>query len=95
MPTNSVQNQQPKVCVIVSTYRQPDFLDRCLCALGKQTYSSFEIAIADDGSGDETRAVIEEHSERGATRIRHFWQEDDGFRKTLILNNPILATQAE
>ena len=95
MPTKFAQNQPPQVCVIVSTYRQPDFLDRCLCALEKQTWSSFEIAIADDGSGDETRAVIEDHSKRSANRIRHVWQEDDGFRKTLILNKAILATQAE
>lgn len=82
-------------CVIVSTYNQPQLLDRCLLALSRQRAPGFEVVIADDGSGDETRAVVEGHAERFDGRLRHVWQTDDGFRKTRILNKAILATEAE
>jgi GT2 family glycosyltransferase len=83
------------VALIVSTYNQPEHLDRCLFALGRQTYRDFEIVMADDGSGDETRRLIGKYQEALAMPVRHVWQEDRGFRKTRILNKAILATGAE
>jgi glycosyltransferase involved in cell wall biosynthesis len=82
-------------CIIVSTYNQPDLLDRSLYSLTRQSCPSFEIVVADDGSGPETRAVIESHAERAVVPVRHVWQEDDGFRKTRILNKAIRATAAD
>lgn len=85
----------PSAALIVSTYNMPDHLDRCLFALGAQSYHDFEIIVADDGSGEATRNVIERHQQKLAVPLRHAWQEDHGFRKTRILNKAIQATDAE
>ncbi len=83
------------VALIVSSYNQPAHLDRCLLALGLQTYRDFELIIADDGSGPETADVIDGHQGAFDGQIRHLWQEDLGFRKTRILNKAILSTDAD
>jgi glycosyltransferase involved in cell wall biosynthesis len=85
----------PSVALIVSTYNQPRHLERCLLALTRQRNPSFELLIADDGSADETRSVIESYKSFFNDRLKHCWQQDKGFRKTRILNRCILATDAE
>jgi glycosyltransferase involved in cell wall biosynthesis len=84
-----------RVSVIVSTYNQPHLLRRCLLALGQQSYGNYEVLVADDGSGDETRDLIERHARDCRHPIRHVWQEDDGFRKTIILNKSVVAASGE
>lgn len=83
------------VCVILTTYNQPVYLDLCLFALSRQRHPSFEVVVADDGSGEPTRAVVEKYLGDSRVRVRHVWQEDRGFRKTRILNKAVLATEAE
>jgi glycosyltransferase involved in cell wall biosynthesis len=90
-----VPGKSAPLAVIVSTYNQPEHLARCLLALSLQRFDDFELLIADDGSGAETRAVVERESDRFDGRLKHLWQEDRGFRKTRILNRAILATEAE
>jgi glycosyltransferase involved in cell wall biosynthesis len=85
----------PSVALIVSTYNQPEHLDRCLFALGRQTHPDFELIMADDGSDERTRRVIDKHSPGFKQPVNHQWQEDRGFRKTRILNKAILSTSAE
>jgi len=85
----------PSVALIVSTYNQPQHLDRCLFALTRQANQSFQLLIADDGSREETHAIINGYREFFESRLRHEWQPDEGFRKTRILNRCILATDAE
>jgi glycosyltransferase involved in cell wall biosynthesis len=50
-----------------------------------------EVLIADDGSGDETKGLIEELQVKLEHEfpIRHVWQEDLGFRKPRILNETV------
>lgn len=85
---------QIRAAVIVSTYRQPAHLERCLAALACQDCRDFEVIVADDGSGQETRDVISRWQQRLPVPLRHVWQRDDGFRKTRILNKSIAATSA-
>lgn len=84
-----------KLAVIVSTYKQPEHLKRCLFSLCIQYRQNFEIVIADDGSGDETRRVIDQFMEYHTIAVKHVWQEDLGFRKARILNRAVAATDAE
>ena len=84
-----------KATVIVSTYNQPRHLHRCLVSLEQQSSPDFEVIVADDGSTGETRRVIEQYARSSARQVRHVWQEDRGFRKTLILNKAVLASEAE
>ena len=41
--------------VIVTTYNRPEALERVLAALQLQKYQDFEIVVADDGSGSDTK----------------------------------------
>ena len=85
----------PNIAVIVSTYEQPAHLARSLYSLSLQSHSEFEVLIADDGSGPETKVVVDEFSSRFRSGYKHLWQTDQGFRKTRILNKALLASQAE
>lgn len=73
--------------VIISTYNNPDWLRKTLWGYAAQTRKADEIVIADDGSGDETRLLI--GSLKPILPIKHVWHEDNGFRKTAILNAAI------
>lgn len=85
----------PCVSVIVSTYNQPGLLSRCLLALEQQSYRDCEVLVADDGSGEETRALIERQARRYPHPLKHVWHEDEGFRKTVILNRSVLAAAGD
>lgn len=89
-------NQPPtSMGVVITTYNSPVWLERVLTGYECQTDTDFETIIADDGSGDETRAVIDRYRERGRLTIRHVWHEDQGFRKTEILNKAIEQSDVE
>lgn len=84
-----------KVSVIFSTYNSPKWLEKVLWGFQNQTVSDFEVVIADDGSGHETREVIERVKDSSSMPIRHVWQEDDGFQKCRILNKAIVASAGD
>ncbi|WP_419950129.1 glycosyltransferase family 2 protein [Candidatus Palauibacter sp.] len=81
----------PSLSVILSTYNAPDELELTLWGYSAQTFSDFEVVIADDGSGPETGDRIEHMRAATGLAISHVWQEDDGFRKCRILNRAIDA----
>lgn len=83
------------VSIILSTYNQPAWLAKVLYGYSLQSYTDFEIVIADDGSGKETFKVIEQYQKESHLKIKHVWHEDDGFRKCTILNKAILASDGE
>lgn len=85
----------PKVSVIISTYNQPDWLQKVLWGYECQTERDFEIIIADDGSTQETEAVIKGFKAVSRLNIIHVWHEDKGFRKTKILNKALLKANSE
>lgn len=82
-----------KIGVIISTYNNPRWLEKTLWGYMSQSRPADEIIIADDGSGPETRQLIERYAE--SLPIKHVWHEDKGFRKTAILNKAILAADSE
>lgn len=83
----------PGLAVIVSTYERPDALDAVLRSLAEQTYRRFEIVVADDGSGPDTRELVRRHAEESALDLRHVWQEDRGYRLAAIRNRAAAATE--
>jgi glycosyltransferase involved in cell wall biosynthesis len=84
-----------RVSVILSTYNQPRWLEKALWGYTCQTNRDFELVIADDGSGPETRALIDRFRSETWLRPVHVWHEDRGFRKTEILNRAILVAGGE
>ncbi len=81
--------------VIFTTYNHPKWLEKTLWGFSAQSFRDFEIIVADDGSGDETRAVITSLQSQIDIPIRHLWQEDDGFRKCRIMNKAIAESRGE
>lgn len=82
--------------LIVATYENPRALGLSLASVARQTVRPDGVAVADDGSGPETRAFVEAfaaaHPELG---VRHVWHEDRGFQKNAILNRAIASSEAE
>ena len=76
----------PSLSVVATTYNWPAALDRVLDSLAGQTLPDFEIVVADDGSGPETRALVDGWRGRLGERLKHVWQEDQGFRAGRVRN---------
>lgn len=85
-----------RVSVILSTYDQPEWLRKTLWGYARQTHGDFEVVVADDGSGPQTPAAIEEaRRDSPSPDLRHVWHEDRGYRKCVILNRAIVAAEGD
>ena len=78
-----------KITLLVSTYNWPEALKVSLNSVLKQTVMPCEVVIADDGSKEETKVLIDDFRKRCPVPVIHCWQEDKGFRKTRIMNTAI------
>lgn len=88
----------PHVRVIVATYEQLPALRLALRGYLRQTTKDFSLVIADDGSKDDTRAFLASfapEARAAGIAFEHHWQEDQGFRKTRILNEAIRTSGNE
>jgi glycosyltransferase involved in cell wall biosynthesis len=83
------------VSLIISTYNRPEALAKVLAGVGRQTHLPSQILIADDGSAEPTRNLIEEWKSESRITVSHIWHPDEGFRKTIILNKAIKAAQGD
>lgn len=81
--------------VVITTYNQPDWLEKVLWGLGAQADRNFEVLVADDGSGPETRELVARANTLAGVPVRHVWHEDRGFRKCTILNAAIRASRGD
>ena len=83
------------ISILLATYNWPQALKLCLESLATQTDPDFEIIIADDGSTESTKYLIESFRDSHPASITHLWQEDQGFQKTKILNKAIAAAHGD
>lgn len=84
-----------RISVIITTYNQPEQLEKVLWGYAGQRSAPFELIVADDGSGVATVEVIDRVAAATRLGIVHVWHQDRGFRKTEILNRAILAATGE
>ncbi|SHF74310.1 N-terminal domain of galactosyltransferase [Flavobacterium segetis] len=84
-----------KASVIISTYNAEEWLEKVLIGFSIQIESDFEIIIADDGSGPNTKKLIDSMRTNFSIPIVHVWHEDKGFQKTQILNKAIIKSNSE
>jgi glycosyltransferase involved in cell wall biosynthesis len=75
--------------LIIATYNWPQALDLCLQSVQRQTVLPREIIIADDGSREETRTLIESFTAQCPIPVVHVWQPDEGFQLARIRNRAI------
>jgi glycosyltransferase involved in cell wall biosynthesis len=76
----------PTISLVIATYNWPDALDVILESVRAQSTMPLEVLVADDGSRDDTRAVVTAHRTTFPTRLVHVWHEDTGFRLGAIRN---------
>jgi GT2 family glycosyltransferase len=64
---------RPLVSVVIPCYKQAHFLREAIESVLAQTYPHFEVLVVDDGSTDNTAAVV-----AGYPGVRYFRQENQG-----------------
>ena len=85
----------PKITLIIATYNAVEWLEKVLFGYSVQTYSDFEIIIADGGSTSETKGLIDKFKQDYPVKITHLWHEDLGYRRQTILNEAIMMAKNE
>ncbi|MBN1403735.1 MAG: glycosyltransferase family 2 protein [Opitutales bacterium] len=81
--------------VIISTYNNPKWLERVVWGYQCQSCLDFEMVIADDGSREDTAALVRHLAANSPFPIRHVWHADEGFRKCAILNKAISSAEGD
>lgn len=84
-----------RLALIATTYERPDALTRVLATLARQTSAPDELLIADDGSGPQTRAVVQGFAAGSPYPVRHVWREHQGFQPGRMRNCAIAEVQSE
>ena len=82
-----------RVTVFTPTYNRAGVLHRVFDSLKQQTYRDFAWLIVDDGSADDTKAVVEAFIAQGAFPIQYVYQENQG--KHIATNNAVAMTESE
>jgi GT2 family glycosyltransferase len=81
--------------LVVATYENPRALRLCLASVARLAPAPDSVAVADDGSGPDTRAVADAFAARSPVPVRHVWHDDRGFEKNAILNRAIASSEAD
>ena len=78
-----------KPTLIIATYNWKEALELVLKSILEQTIMPFEVIIADDGSKEDTKSLINLYKEKFSIPLIHIWHEDKGFRLAKIRNKAI------
>jgi len=84
-----------KASLITTTYNWPEALELSLLSVLNQRDLPDEIIVADDGSTDDTRKLVEKIAAFAPIPIIHSWQEDKGFRPAMSRNKAIAKARGE
>ena len=82
-----------RVTVFTPTYNRARVLHRVYDSLAAQTYRDFRWLIVDDGSADDTRAVVDAFVSAGDFEIEYIYQENQG--KHIATNHAVAMTETE
>lgn len=66
--------KKPKVSIIMPVYNRGRYLRQAIESVLSQTFQDFELILVDDGSTDNSRAIIKEYPEKDK-RIRYAFHE--------------------
>lgn len=81
--------------LIITTYNRPDALQAVLQSVLHQKILPNEVIIADDGSSEETKNVIEQFQSSFPIPLKHSWQPDNGFRPAESRNRALALSTCE
>lgn len=68
----------PKISVIIPVYNGEKYIKRCLESVFSQTYTNMEILVVNDGSSDNSLAIIEAAHEKSPFPVRILNGENHG-----------------
>jgi len=88
-------NPNQDISLIITTYNRTDALELVLLSILHQTEHPAEIIVADDGSTQTTRKLIQKYQQKMPIALRHCWQKDKGFRAAMIRNKAIAIANSE
>lgn len=71
----------PKVSIVIPVYNAASALRRCLDSVLKQEFTDFELLLMDDGSSDESPAILDEYAGKDS-RIRLVHKNNSGVSDT-------------
>ncbi|PIB32423.1 glycosyl transferase [Gaetbulibacter sp. 5U11] len=84
-----------KTTLLIATYNWPEALDLVLQSVLNQSQLPDEVIIADDGSTNETKVLIDSFKTKFKIPLIHIWQKDEGFKKAHILNKAIAKASGD
>ena len=64
-------------------------------SLKTQTEKDFEVIIADDGSRPEFVSKLNTLIAEAPFKVKHIWHEDKGWRKEIVMNKAIVASESD
>ena len=70
-------NEHPKVSIVVPAYNAAGYIEGCVNSVLTQSCGSFELIIVNDGSKDDTAAVVSAMAEKDA-RVKLLTVENGG-----------------
>jgi glycosyltransferase involved in cell wall biosynthesis len=68
-PSGGGDGAAPRVSAVVTTYNYARFLPDALDSVLEQSHRNLEIVVVDDGSTDETAAVVRRYADRGVRYV--------------------------
>jgi glycosyltransferase involved in cell wall biosynthesis len=80
----------PLVSVIIPTYNYGRFLGECIESALDQTYPNIDVIVVDDGSEDDTAAVVARYPQ-----VRYFYQPHNGNGTVRAVNRGIREAKGE
>jgi glycosyltransferase involved in cell wall biosynthesis len=96
LPRYILTMKKPISCSLVTpTYNWPDALELLLLSILNQSVLPNEVIIADDGSREDTRSLIELFQKKFPIPLIHIWQEDLNNRKPAIMNQAIAVSKQD
>jgi glycosyltransferase involved in cell wall biosynthesis len=84
-----MKSKKPLVSIVIPAYNCSQFINETLDSVYRQTYRNIEIIIIDDGSTDNTKAVLSPH----IGNIKYFYQKNKG--TATARNTGILKARGE
>jgi len=91
-PPPNLRAEPPHISVIIATYNRAALLDECLGHLGRQRFRpGDEVIVVDNGSTDDTAAVVARHHSRYAVPL-HLLNESLPGKSPAIARALIVAT---
>lgn len=81
--------------LIITTYNWKEALELSILSAFKQSELPTEIIIADDGSTQETKDIVDQLSCNAPCPLIHSWQQDKGFRLSRSRNKAIVSSTGD